>query len=78
MVFLLALSYMFRPLLSHHQAILEVRFLSTLLLYTTQQKMVYTNVKIVNSYLRLDSRLDIRTFEDRGGKMKRKQEDIRY
>jgi hypothetical protein len=34
-------SYMFRPLLGHHQAILEVCYLSTLLLY----HYIYTDVK---------------------------------
>jgi hypothetical protein len=38
MVFLLALSYMFRPLLSNHQAILEVCYLSTRLLYQHRKK----------------------------------------
>jgi hypothetical protein len=33
MVFVLALIYMFRPFLGHHQAILEICYLSTLLIY---------------------------------------------
>jgi hypothetical protein len=43
MVFLLALSYMFRPLLDHHQAILEVCYLSTQTIITGVFDGTYTH-----------------------------------